>query len=426
MIRAAIRSSVSAFLLASSGFVLLLTSCNQQETPQEFQKHLQEKLIQAKAGDVIALPAGKFHLDRTLSLTADGVTIRGQGMDKTILTFAGQKEGASGLLVKANNFTAEDFAIEDSAGDGLTVQGGDGVIIRRVRVEWTRGPDAGNGPYAIYPTQCKNVLVEDSVAKGASDAGIYIGQSDNVVMRRNRSEYNVDGYEVENAEHVDVYDNIAAHNSGGIGVFNLPDLPKQGGQHVRVYRNQIYENNTPNFAPKSLGAIYYLPAGTGVYIMAIHDVEEFQNKIRDNNTTNVYIINYATGLSTPVKDARFRPFSDRIFLHDNEISGGGKSPDTRLDDVKALLQVTGGAFPDILYDGVVDPAMIAAAKRSPNPGQVCLTNNGAATFLNLDAANNFKHPSNDAKTYSCTLPPLEAVKIPQAPEAPEKAPAGGQ
>ena len=413
--------SLSAALAVST---LALMSCSHQETPEEFQKHLQEKLIAAKAGDVIALPAGTFHLDRTLSLTASGVTIRGQGMDKTILSFAGQKEGASGLLVKANNFTAEDFAIEDTAGDGLTVQGADGVVIRRVRVEWTRGPNTGNGPYAIYPAQCKNVLVEDSVAKGAADAGFYIGQSDNVVMRRNRSEYNVDGYEVENAEHVDVYDNIAAHNSGGIGVFNLPDLPKQGGQHVRVFRNQVYENNTPNFAPKSLGPIYYLPTGTGVYIMAIHDVEEFQNKIHDNNTTNVYVIAYDTALSeNKSKDARFVPFSDHISVHDNEISGGGKSPDMRLDDVKALTQVAGGSLRDIIYDGVVDPKI--AAKKGKNPAQICLSNNGPATFLNLDAANNFKHPMEDMKTYGCSLPALEAVKIPQDSSGPDKA-VGGQ
>ena len=419
MIRRSRVLAVSGILAVS---LFTLTACSHQETPEEFQKHLQERLIKAKSGDVIDLPAGKFHLDRTLSLTANGVTIRGKGMDQTVLTFAGQKEGASGLLVKANDFTAEDFAIEDTAGDGLTVQGVDGVIIRRVRVEWTRGPNSGNGPYAIYPTQCKNVLVEDSVAKGASDAGFYIGQSDNVVMRRNRSEYNVDGYEVENAEHVDVYDNIAAHNSGGIGVFNLPDLPKQGGEHVRVFRNQVYENNTPNFAPKSLGPIYFLPTGTGVYIMAIHDVEEFQNKIRDNNTTNVYIINYATALSDPIKDARFSPFADHISLHDNEISGGGKSPDTRLDGVKALMQVGGGSLADIIYDGVVDPKL--AAGKSANAGQVCLANNGSPTFLNLDAANNFKHANGNLKPYGCSLPPLEAVKIPQAPDSSEKAPGG--
>jgi len=402
----------------------LLNACNRQMTPEQFQKHLQEQLIKAKPGDVIDLPEGKFHLDRTLSLTVDHVTIRGKGMNKTILSFAGKKEGASGMLVKANGFTAEDFAIEDTAGDGLAVQGVSDVIIRHVRVEWTHGPNPGNGPYAIYPAECTNVLVEDSVAKGASDAGFYIGQSDNVVMRRNDSEFNVDGYEVENAQHVDVYDNVAAHNAGGIGVFNLPDLPKQGGQHVRVFRNQVYENNTPNFAPKSLGPIYFLPTGTGVYIMAIHDVEEFQNKIRDNNNTNVFVIAYDSALSDPIKDKRFRQFTDHIYLHDNEISGGGKSPDVRLDTIKALAASVGGMLPDILYDGVVDPE-IRKTSKGPNPGQICMSNNGSPSFLNFDAESGSKHPVNKLKPYECSLPPQDAVRIPQVADGSDKA-AGGQ
>jgi len=402
-------------ILLSCVAILGFSSCARHEQAS-FQKQLQEKLIRAKAGDVVEIPEGKFHLDRTLSLTADKVTIRGKGMDKTILSFAGQKEGASGVLVKANNFTIEDLAIEDTAGDGLTIQGVSDVIVRRVRVEWTRGPNSANGPYAIYPAECKNVLVEDSVAKGAADAGFYIGQSDNVVMRRNRSEFNVDGYEIENAQHVDVYDNLAAHNAGGIGVFNLPDLPKQGGKYVRVFRNQIYENNTPNFAPKSLGPIYYLPTGTGMYVMAINNVEAFQNKIRDNNTTNLYVINYSSALSDPIKDKRFRPFTENVYLHDNEISGGGKSPDIRIDSVKELTTAAGGALTDILYDGVVAPEL-RKARKGRNPGQVCLANNGSPTFLNFDAENNFKHPGRDLKTLECSLPAQEVVSIPQVAAA---------
>src|SRR5215470_13305501 len=166
---------------------LAIASCGQ--APVDMQKHLQEQLITAKPGAVIEVPEGKFHFDRTLSLTVDKVTLRGKGMDKTVLSFAGQKEGAQGLLVKANDFTIVDIGIEDSAGDALTIQGGTNVIIRRVRAEWTRGANENNGPYAIYPVECKNLLVEDSVARGAADAGIYVGQSENVVLRRNRSEY---------------------------------------------------------------------------------------------------------------------------------------------------------------------------------------------------------------------------------------------
>lgn len=418
---------VKPILAASSSAVLLmvvaLTACNQQ-SPASFQKQLQEQLIRAKAGDVIEIPAGTFQLDRTLSLTADKVTIRGKGMDKSILSFAGQKEGGSGILVKANDFVIEDMAVEDTAGDGLTIQGGNNITVRRVRVEWTRGANTQNGPYAIYPTQCKNVLVEDSIAKGAADAGIYIGQSDYVVMRRNRAEYNVDGYEVENSEHVDVYENVAVHNTGGLGVFNLPDLPKQGGKYVRVFDNQIYENNTANFAPKSLGAIYHLPSGTGMYVMAISNVEVFRNEIHDNNTTNIYVIEYNSGLGE-IKDARFRPFTEDVYLHDNKIYGGGKSPDLRQDDVKALSAALGGPLPDLLYDGVVAPD-IRKARKGSNPAQVCITNNGAFTFLNFDGANGFKHPARDLKTYACSLPALEAVVIPQLPAGTATAHTGGQ
>src|SRR6478672_10229457 len=45
-----------------------LCACG-KPTAEEVQKSLQERLISAKTGDVVELPAGKFHFDRTLSLT---------------------------------------------------------------------------------------------------------------------------------------------------------------------------------------------------------------------------------------------------------------------------------------------------------------------------------------------------------------------
>jgi parallel beta-helix repeat protein len=405
--------------------VLLLSGCTRSK-PEDFQKTLQERLIAAKAGDVIELPEGKFHFDRTLSLTANGVTMRGKGMDKTILSFAGQKTGAQGVLVKANDFLIEDVGIEDTAGDALTIQGGTNITVRRVRTEWTRGPNQANGPYGIYPVECKNLLLEDSVARGAADAGIYVGQSSNVVIRRNRAEYNVDGYEIENTENVDAYENVATHNTGGIGVFNLPNLPRQGGRHVRVFNNLMVDNNTPNFAPKSLGPIHYLPTGTGMYIMAIRDVEVFKNKIQNNNTVNVYIIHYKTGVdqdslrdtaSSEItqqifgpEDKRYYPFVQEVSLHDNDISGGGQAPDGRIAGVKLLADALGGKLPDILYDGMVDPKW---GHKGLNSGQVCLQRNGSASFMNFDVAGGMKHPVQNVELYSCSLPPLEAVAIPQ-------------
>src|SRR5690606_33492298 len=50
-----------------------------------YQNELMELLMDAKPGAEIEIPAGVFAIDTELSLVVDGVTIRGQGMDKTIL-----------------------------------------------------------------------------------------------------------------------------------------------------------------------------------------------------------------------------------------------------------------------------------------------------------------------------------------------------
>ena len=138
------------------------------------------------------------------------------------------------MLALADAFTIEDLAIEDTAGDGLRIEGANGVIVRRVRVEWTNGPDKTNGSYGLYPVLCNNVLIEDSVAIGASDAGVYVGQSDNIIVRRNLAEYNVAGIEIENSTRADVYENTAQYNTGGILIFDLPGL-SQSGSHSRIY-----------------------------------------------------------------------------------------------------------------------------------------------------------------------------------------------
>lgn len=387
-------------------------------SPADFQKRLQEELIAAKTGSVIELPEGKFNFDKTLSLTANGVTIRGKGMSKTVLAFKGQTAGSAGLSVKANDFVIEDLAIEDAAGDGLKTEASTNVTIRRVRVEWTAPLNEKNGPYGIYPVTSKNVLIEDSFVKGAADAGFYLGQSENAIMRRNRAEGNVAGFEVENCKNVDVYENTATNNSGGILVFNLPDLPVQGGESVRVYNNQVIGNNAPNVAPKSQ-TVYNLPSGLGVSVMAIKNVEVFNNTIKDNNTANMHIISYLS-MSQEIKDARYNPFVSNVYVHDNQFGGSGKSPDARLESVMMVAKVVGQPMPDILYDGMVEPK-----DGKPGDAKVCLENNGEVTFANFDAGNKFKNVSRDVKKHQCTLPALAAITLPQDGTKSASSSAGG-
>jgi parallel beta-helix repeat protein len=397
-------------LLVLAALSALLPSCAKKPAPATdaaFQKQTQEALILAKPGMVLSLPAGTFHLDRTLSLTVDGVTIRGQGIDKTVLSFEGQKAGSSGMLVTANNFTLEDLAIEDTAGDALKVTGATNVTIRRVRTAWTHGPKTSNGSYGIYPVQCKNVLVEDSVAIGASDAGIYVGQSQNIVVRRNRAEENVAGIEIENSQHADVYENTATRNTGGILVFNLPDLPVKDGQYARVFSNRIVTNNTDNFGAKG-SMVAQVPAGTGLMVMATKHIDVFKNTIEANDTSNILLVSYFS-TDNPIHDAAYDPYEGEIYIHDNVIANGGRNPATL--KVKALALAVGKPLPDIAYDGVVKPG-------AADDSKICIQGNGAATFVSFDGGDHYRHISRDLAPHNCSYPALEAVNLPAAAQEP--------
>lgn len=367
-----------------------------------FADQFREKLLDAKPGDVIEVPPGKFSFDRSLSLRADGVTIRGAGPDKSVLSFKGQKAGAEGLLVNASDFTIENLAIEDSKGDGLKVNEGENITIRNVRVEWTGGPKTGNGAYGLYPVKTRNVLIENSVAIAAADAGIYVGQSRDVIVRNSRAEYNVAGIEIENTINADVYGNVATHNTGGILVFNMPALSQQGG-NIRVFRNKVVANDTANFGAKGT-PVASVPAGSGVVVNSNDDVEIFDNDIADNKTANIIVSSvYSTGYKNDQPASEFDPYPERINVHGNRLSGGGDAPDGL--DLKALKLATygiGGRFPDVLFDGYVNKS------RKEGP-QICLRD--VSGVINADGPGGYKNPSKDAKPYDCTLPELPAIDL---------------
>ncbi len=395
-------------------FAVLAAACGRGEqanhvaTPEvaagdaAFAAQFREKLLDAKPGDVIEVPPGKHSFDRSLSLRVDGVTIRGAGPDKSVLSFKGQKTGAEGLLVNANGFTLENIAIEDSKGDGLKVNEAENITIRNVRVEWTGGPKTSNGAYGLYPVKTRNVLIEDSVAIGASDAGIYVGQSRDVIVRNSRAEFNVAGIEIENTINADVYGNTATNNTGGILVFNMPALSQQGGA-VRVFKNKVVKNNTGNFGAKGT-PVSSVPAGSGVVVNSNDDVEIFDNDIADNKTANIIVSSvYSTGYKDDKAASEFDPYPERINVYGNRLSGGGDSPDgLDLKALKTALYGLSGSFPDVLFDGYVNKA------RKEGP-QICLRD--VSGVVNADGPGGYKNPDKDAKPYACELPKLPAIDL---------------
>ena len=396
---------------------LAMASCSggerteQQPVESEFQKQLQMQLIKAKPGDVITIPEGVHAINRGLSLNVSGVTLRGLGMDKSVLSFREQVQGAEGLLVNASDFTIEDLAIEDTPGDGLKINEGRNIIVRRVRTEWTNGPDEQNGAYGIYPVQAENVLLEDNVAIGASDAGLYVGQSRNVVVRNNRVEFNVAGIEIENTEHADVYGNVARNNTGGILVFNMPDLPNPG-HSTRVFANEVIGNNTPNFGAEGT-PVASVPAGSGIVVNSNDRVEIFDNVITDNNTANIIISSYfATGYQGTREMADdYDPYPETIYVYGNSLSGGGSSPDgLELKALKVAKFGLTGSFPDVLWDGYVNADKVDENGRLLPEYAICVDND-TAEVLNVDLGNDSENIVIGDEQHRCTHEKLPAVML---------------
>ncbi|MEM9571612.1 MAG: parallel beta-helix domain-containing protein [Pseudomonadota bacterium] len=305
---------------------------------------LQALLIGVEEGGVVELPEGTIKIVDGLSLDVDSVTLRGAGQDKTFLDFSDQSGAGEGLLITSDDVIVEGFTMRDTKGDGIKSKGADRITYRDLTVEWSGGPDESNGAYGVYPVESSDVLVERVTVRGASDAGIYVGQSDNIVVRDSLAEFNVAGIEIENSTRADVYNNTVTNNTGGILVFDLPDLPKVGGHSTRVFGNQIFDNNTRNFAPPG-NIVASVPSGTGIIVQANERVEIFDNTMTDNRTAHVLLVAYSPEFS----DARYNPLPRNVYVSQNVYENGGYEPQ---GDLKMLAMLMGGSLPDIVSDGV--------------------------------------------------------------------------
>jgi len=344
------------------------------------QTALQSAMIDAQRGDTIQLERGRYQLSAGLSLDVNHVTIRGAGQDRTILDFTHQSRGAEGLLITSDWVELRDFAVENARGDAIKARDCNGITFDGVRAEWTGAPSANNGAYGLYPVNCSNVLIRNSIARGASDAGIYVGQSRNIIVRDSLAERNVAGIEIENSFNADVFHNVSRHNTGGVLVFDLPGLQQKGGHAVRVFNNQITDNDTPNFAPTG-NIVASVPTGTGVLIMANRDVHVFDNDIGDNGTANVIITAYRNAFD----DADYNPLPRNIMIRNNRFGNTGFAV---AGDLQALSQA-GVAIPDVLWDG----ATLYSAGGMAHNEQLHIavrdnrsTRTGRASFLSLGVA----------------------------------------
>ena len=345
---------------------------------EDAQQRIQEAMILAKPGDTIQLDEGVYRLTDGLSLAQNEVTVKGKGMETTILDFSNQLSGAQGILVSSDEVILRDFAVINASGDAIKVVDVDGIYMINLRVEWTNGPATENGAYGLYPVQSKNVYIEGCIAIGASDAGIYVGQSENIIVKNNSAMFNVAGIEIENSYYADVFGNTVTRNTGGILVFDLPDLPQQGGHHIRVYNNKSFNNNTDNFAPEG-NIVATVPRGTGMLILANSIIEVFNNDFFENDTVNLAIVSYFQDTT----DKNYYPHPRSVYIHNNRFKKSGASPDIESNELaRMLFQLAENDMPDIFWDGLMPIEDLIFGQ--PDEERIMLGDNGDASLIVLD------------------------------------------
>ncbi|MCA9654959.1 MAG: right-handed parallel beta-helix repeat-containing protein [Myxococcales bacterium] len=383
---------------ASTGSAMLPEGCDLFVAADvaDHQTAVQEALIDVQTGQTVCLGAGTFSFTRQLSLDADGVVLRGEG-DETVLDFSGQISGGNGLLVTGNDVTIETLRITDTPGDGIRADNVENITFDGVSVIWPEAQSLDSGAYGLYPVQSNGVTVRNCLVEGSRDAGIYVGQSTNILVEDNEARGNVAGIEIENSTDAIVRRNWAHDNTGGILVFNLPGLDIGDGKRTNVYENVVENNNIPNFGEPGT-AVSLIPAGIGVIVLAADDNEIWGNEIRGNASTGVVVIAYIDELFAPPEDPSFDIYAEGNYVHGNTFDGNGTTP----HDLIVLL--TGGADPppDIIFGGCFD----AAKDNGDGSLSNCVSDIGTASFMNVDVCGQGMGIDTMVETYTCTHDPL--------------------
>ena len=192
-------------------------------------------------------------------------------------------------------------------------------------------------------------------------------------------------------------------------MFDLPDLPQQGGHHVRVFNNKSIDNDTDNFAPEG-NIVGEVPRGSGIIVMANSDVEIFKNTISGNGTVNLAIVSYGS----ETEDSNYYPHPKRIQVHNNEYGRSGFEPDLSTGDLaKVLHEVSDGEMADIFWDGVLPLSQMVFGQ--PDDEKLKIDEQNQPNFLAMSPLKYLIGLSNpikkDIKQYKGEIIPLPAVSL---------------
>ena len=364
------RLLVPALALAILSPLLLAPGCNPPIIVKNGES-IQAAVDQAQPGDTILVLPGTYTGtpgdDSVVDVQTSNIAIRGTwnavidatGFEYGIMVGQDAPIGPAGCPpITVTGFTLVGLTIQNAPETGVRLVGVDDFKLNHSQY-------LDNLEYGPFPVCSTHGEIRGNHVSGSLDAGIYVGNDQNVDVIDNVVTDNVAGIEIENSLNSVVSGNTVTGNTGGILVFVLANLPQPFTETVLIEDNLIADNNRTN---DGMGAVGTVPEGTGILILGADDVTVQLNEITGNDSFGIAI----TGNFNVFLDPRIEPFNDDVVVQQNDITGNGANPDP-------LRTFTPGAdiifLPDVFDPGPITGMPGALLLVDPDASDNCFEKN---------------------------------------------------
>lgn len=257
-----------SLIVAAVGLVLALTSAGAADARTttirpgpEAQVRLEQALATARPGDVVRLREGRYVLTRGLELTGSGVTVRGEGPDRTVLDFSGLECCSAGFMLTGSQQVLRDLSILNWSVHGVA---GDRLQQASFINLQISSAAPGNLREALS-IQGSEILIDRVILRAPAVTCLHVHGSTGAFVQRSRMEGCTFGASVVNSTQVNLSDNQFVRNSIGLQLTDAIERDGPTSSQLWLRRNLFDANNLPRPSPNLLfGLGLLIEGGAGI------------------------------------------------------------------------------------------------------------------------------------------------------------------